>query len=165
MKARKLDSLQTRLYKRTSFAGIDECWEWTGSKLRGGYGGINYKYHLIQAHRASWIVHFGDIPDKMLVCHSCDNPSCVNPNHLFLGTARDNALDKVKKHRCNCSGENNGRSKLTLELANNIRILWNTKKFTKIKLGEIFGVSDTVIGMIIRNQLWINTNEKNLLVE
>lgn len=81
---------------------IDECWEWQGYRNKKNYGvtrigGRNSKAFL--AHRLSWTIHFGEIPHGMHVCHKCDNPSCVNPNHLFIGTNQDNIMDRVAKGR------------------------------------------------------------------
>lgn len=79
------------------------CWEWTASKKNTGYGqlGNGFGKAPLHAHRVSWEFHKGEIPKGLCVCHCCDNPSCVNPEHLFLGTAKDNAQDKIAKGRAN----------------------------------------------------------------
>lgn len=76
----------------------DYCWNWVGSKRRG-YGRFMFRDKIIGTHRISYIIHKGEIPKGMLICHKCDNPSCVNPDHLFLGTHKDNAHDCVIKGR------------------------------------------------------------------
>lgn len=95
----------------------------------------------------------------MFVCHHCDNPSCVNPNHLFLGTPQDNMDDKMKKgrHRWNppiLHGEDNPHSQLTWDDVNQIRLLYATEKHTLQELGDRFGVSKTNIGYIVKWQRW-----------
>jgi hypothetical protein len=77
------------------------CWEWQAAKLRRGYGqfGSGQGKRLILAHRMAWTLFVGKIPDGLCVLHKCDNPPCVNPNHLFLGTYKDNAEDMVAKNR------------------------------------------------------------------
>lgn len=79
----------------------DGCWQWTGARHPFGYGMLRQENsgQKITASRASWLIHFGDIPPGMYVCHKCDNPECTNPEHLFLGTATDNARDKENKGR------------------------------------------------------------------
>jgi hypothetical protein len=83
-----------RFFER--FNESSSCWNWTGGKNDKGYGRLGNKY----AHRISWEIHNGKkIPEGMFVCHHCDNPSCVNPSHLFIGTQKDNMRDMINKNR------------------------------------------------------------------
>jgi hypothetical protein len=77
----------------------DDCWNWLASKKWDGYGQVKFEGSMQTAHRTSWILHNGPVPEKLCVLHKCDNPGCVNPEHLFLGTQRDNVHDAIKKGR------------------------------------------------------------------
>lgn len=75
------------------------CWNWSGSKISNRYGGIQFGKEYRLAHRVSWELNFGKVPENMCVCHRCDNGLCVNPDHLFLGSHDDNMMDKAIKKR------------------------------------------------------------------
>lgn len=80
-------------------AGADACWPWTGALFRSGYGMIGIENQARRANRIAWQLTHGEIQPGLLVCHHCDNPPCVNPTHLFLGTAQDNTNDMMRKGR------------------------------------------------------------------
>jgi hypothetical protein len=141
----------------------DECWEWTGAKNPKGYGQMHTSQisPLIQAHRLSWeLDNKQEIPEGMLVCHSCDNPGCVNPAHLFLGTSSDNAQDAVRKGRQHlprvggrARGSKNGNSKLTEADVYEIRrALWTGAKQCRIAVS--FGVTPDCISQIKCGRNW-----------
>lgn len=96
----QIDSKARRRFEAKFVKGDpDECWEWIASRNQGGYGLFWYKYHHVGAHRIVWLLAYGEIPSGLEVCHKCDNPSCVNPEHLFLGTRYDNVSDMYQKGR------------------------------------------------------------------
>lgn len=134
------------------------CWEWVQGRFNGGYGKFNkraVKYGLSQyAHRTSWIIHFGPIPEDLQVCHRCDNPGCVNPQHLFLGTSQDNMQDASKKGRMNTwerlHGAQHGRAKLTLDQVRNIQGDDRPRK----EIAQEYGVSLSRISKIKQGSTW-----------
>ena len=112
------EAFKYRLLKNTKWNG--NCLEWTSKQIiksRGlekGYGAIRYKGKMMLTHRASWLIHKGEIPEGLMVLHHCDNPLCINPSHLFLGTAKDNSDDKIKKGRAPNQGKGKRKKKLTI---------------------------------------------------
>jgi len=100
-----------RFTNKVQIDDINTCHIWVGTKTQGKYGVFNWHKHRYMAHRIIWEWTYGEIPDKMLICHKCDNPSCVNIKHLFLGNYKDNMQDAVQKGRMKRS-PNAGRKKL-----------------------------------------------------
>ena len=138
----------------------DGCWNWTAGKTKKGYGHFGVNGKLLLAHRVSWEISNGQIPHDgsyhgICVLHRCDNPACVNPSHLFLGTNADNNRDKAVKGRCNSPvGEAQGLSKLTADKVRQIRRLNAVGDTTLHKLGATFGVHFTTIHDIVRGRTW-----------
>lgn len=88
-----------KVNKATGLGPDGECWEWTGHLMKFGYGVVRADGKVRKAHRVSYALNNGPVPDDMMVCHRCDNPSCVRPDHLFLGTQQDNMDDRMAKGR------------------------------------------------------------------
>lgn len=128
----------------------DGCWVWIAAKDKDGYGCIQSEGDKVRAHRVSWELHHGEIPPGLVICHHCDNPSCVNPDHLFLGTVGDNNADMYKKRR-NPRGKLHGMAKLCPDDVKAIRkIAGKTGK----DIAKAYGVSKSLVGMIRQRVIW-----------
>ena len=128
------------------------CWTWTGATLPWGYGKIGEQGKTPSAHRTSWEIHFGPVPDGMFVLHYCDNPPCTNPAHLFLGSNGDNRHDSVAKHR-HAYGSRFPQSKLTPELVRTIRRLYSASALQR-DLALLMGVTQTTISSVVTRRSW-----------
>lgn len=158
------------------------CWEWTGIISKHGYGQFHFGDCAANAHRVSYMVFKGPIKEKLLVCHSCDNRKCVNPDHLWLGTTKDNAQDCVKKGRMwlqqdtpetrvfkenfkkhiKC-GELHNRAKLTVEQVLFIREQYRTRYTRNLcsELASMFNVSNAAIRNCANGKNWKNLIKKD----
>ena len=141
-----------KLKERTEVNLESGCWIWTGGKLRGGYGSLRADGRTRAAHRVSFEIVRGPIPDGMDLLHSCDNPACVNPDHLSVGTDVDNSNDKIAKGRqARLKGSANGNAKLTEADVIAIR---DSKGATCSELMERYGASSSQITKIRSGRSW-----------
>lgn len=150
-----MGNLISRLDKKT-FYSPDGCWYWTGIVDHKGYGMIRFdgpKGFWKKAHRVSYEAYKGQIPEGLLVCHSCDNRRCINPDHLWLGTNKDNINDRDRKGRgADHSGENNSQAKITREQVEIIKSLSGKK--TQSEIGAMFGIAQCSVSAIVRDKRW-----------
>jgi hypothetical protein len=141
-----------RFWNKVDRKSSHDCWEWQGFR-RHEYGGFVFQKKKKYAHRFAWELENGEIPLKMIVCHTCDNTLCVNPKHLFLGTDLDNARDRSEKGRTP-AGIKSGMAKLTEKDVKEIRKLYAIGEYTQIELGKTYRVSQNCIGYIVRKETW-----------
>jgi len=158
------ESIISRFWSKVDISSPHECWEWTGAKGGNGYCYIYVEPKPMLAHRLSWIIHNGEIPEHdsfhgTCVCHHCDNPSCVNPAHLFLGTHKDNMKDRQNKGRSFIiparSGEENGNSVLKESDVLAIR-MWVELGYKQVRIAEAYRTSPKNVSRIVRRDTWRN---------
>lgn len=134
------------------------CWDWSGTIMesRGGYGYFRMNGRMFRAHRFSWKLAKGEIPEGLFVLHKCDNAKCVRPSHLFLGTHKDNMDDMVAKGRatgCPSKGEAASRSKLTEQQVLEIRALKNSGEIYP-NIRKRFGIAHNTAWSIVNRKTW-----------
>lgn len=145
------DYLQAKFWQKVK--KTPSCWLWTGSKALYGLFRVT-PHHRVGAHRYAYKLAFGEVPNGMLVCHKCDVPICVNPDHLFLGTPRDNADDMIQKGRANPPyGDRSGRKKLSYAIVQDIRKAYISG--VRIKdLATHYGVRREAIYLAVKYKTW-----------
>lgn len=149
-------TLADRFWRKVEKGKKFECWEWLGWQTPAGYGSIQRggkNSPTLLAHRVCYEIHNGKIPDGLFVMHSCDNPSCVNPSHLSLGTPKDNTGDMINKGRHNFVaplGTENGKSILTPDL---VRYIRKSPK-NNAELGREIGVSINAVRAVRIGRTW-----------
>lgn len=138
------------------------CWEWTGALNHCGYGTFWFNNKTVHAHRLSWVIaNNRHVPKGKLTLHKCDNPKCVRPDHLFIGTQRDNVYDCLNKNRrAKLFGESHGRSKFTSEQVNAIKIMRKDFGIGCQILADWTGVTKVAISSICRGKNWKYENNK-----
>lgn len=155
--------LSDRFWPKVIRRGDDECWGWSGARDVFGYGvlGAGRGRGTLGAHRVSWELHNGPIPDGLHVLHKCDNPPCCNPKHLFLGTVKDNSVDCARKGRVRggmpkgkSRGVANAQARLTDDAVLDIRNAYAAGGETYFTLADRYGVCSETIGQIVRGEHW-----------
>lgn len=144
-----------RFFNKVSIPDLDGCWCWTGARVRGRYGHFSSspdgRRRLVYSHRWSWEYYFGPIPEGIDVLHKCDNPPCVNPRHLFVGTHAENMADMARKGRANPpKGEKNIRAELNDEKVRFIR----SSNLSVRELARLYGVGPTCIHHARTGRTW-----------
>lgn len=151
----------------------DACWGWTGGRTKAGYGVVRAGARQIYAHRLSYQINVGPIPDGLWALHHCDNPPCTNPTHLFAGTASDNAKDRQQKGRSGPFnlrhikgprpasarfGTSNNAAKMTDEEILEIRRLYADGAMSQRALARRFGIHQSGVSRIISCKIWTRTS-------
>lgn len=135
---------ESRLLEKVNSTDPNKCWEWQAAHTKRGYGCFAYQGRQDMAHRVSYKLFVGAIPANHDVCHKCDNPACINPGHLFVGTRSDNMQDMAQK------GRHSSPRKLSPAKERKVRHLYASGNFSQSQLGQMFGMSQTGIGKLIR---------------
>jgi hypothetical protein len=133
-------------------AGPNGCWLWTGTKVRLGYGQFRMRNKRWQTHRLAYVLTYGPVPADKFVCHKCDNPTCCNPDHMFVGTPADNMIDKMNKGRAP-HGELNKMSRYTTAQVLEIRRL-AAAGISERKIREVLGIGRGSVAQIIAGNTW-----------
>lgn len=142
------DFLKLAISERSIPEPNSGCWLWTASTNKG-YGSFQHKNKSILAHRLSWEIVNGPIPDGLVACHKCDTPACINPDHIFLGTQKDNGIDMANKQR-HAAGKRGFGEKLTRLQAEKIR----ADPRTQAVIASSYGVSAALVSRIKGNLAW-----------
>jgi len=149
-----IDKFAESFWEKVLIKGEEECWEWQRALQGKGYGSVSVgKGKTELAHRVAYHLTNGEIPVGMSIMHKCDNRKCCNPSHLILGTNLDNALDMVAKGR-QAKGEAHGMSKLTMEEAEKMRMLYQDDEISFSDLGSKFGVSGRTARGVVKGDYW-----------
>jgi hypothetical protein len=148
------ESTTARFLSKINFEDEDECWEWKAGKQSKKYGSFGIRPGKSElAHRVSYVYFVGEIPEELIVMHSCDNRLCCNPNHLRVGTIAENNQDAIGKGR-NAKGEKNGHSKLTEEKVLEIRELFEIEEMTIREIARQYRMSYSGIHNIVHEKYW-----------
>lgn len=151
-KGKMNESIISRFSRKIDRPDTRGCWNWKRAKNKKGYGVFRTADGTVLAHRLQWMMTNGRIPEGIKVLHTCDNPACVNPAHLFLGTDDDNSKDMIKKGRQR-KGSSHGRCKLNEDQVRQIRFMHQNGARQK-ELVQKFGVAQQTISHVLCHDYW-----------
>lgn len=139
------------------------CWLWSGAITPNGYPNFSWRPGKIYlGHRFSYLIYKGEFDRSLLVCHTCDTPSCVNPEHLFLGTVTDNNADRDRKGRFNVlNGSRNGMAKLNEEKVREIKALIKLGVSFR-KIGKMYGIDPSIPHRIKDGKVWKHVDGRSI---
>lgn len=161
-KVRPLRPVEDRFWEKVDRLGDNECWLWTAGDDGKGYGQLRVDGQALKAHRISYELHYGPIPDGFEVCHDCDNPSCVNPAHLQIGTHKENMHDSISKGRASMpppnqvEGETNGRAQYTNAQVRDFRNQFPALNISVGKFAQMHNVPLASMWRIIKRRTYKN---------
>jgi hypothetical protein len=166
---RRKDKIESRFFAKI-VKNSDGCWYWIAHRDSGGYGNFRMNGRLEKAHRASWMIHSGEISKGIEVCHKCDNPPCVNPEHLFLGTPKENMQDCIAKKRfmspariaAQTRGSDRYNAKLNEDQVREVHAMF-ARGISKAKIARHFGVSYSCTNNILLGISWKHLIVKGVL--
>lgn len=135
-----------RFWAKVDLSNPRDCWNWIGAAHESGYGAFSINHKTVYAHRLVWEIANGPIQNGLFVCHHCDNPACVNPKHLFLGTARDNYEDSAIKGRCR--GTHRPKTQIPTGLLKKLRTIREIYGISQVQLGSMIDKNSSLISLI-----------------
>lgn len=152
-----ITNIEDRLH--TYIRRTSTCWIWTGYKGHYGYGKVtDDDGKQVRAHRYLYEMFKGKIPKGMNVLHKCDNTACVNPEHLFLGSQKDNVKDMMSKGRGGYKkfcGEAHHNRKLDMNKVKKMREMWESKKYSQYQIASKFNISQQVVSKVVNYKAWL----------
>ena len=144
-------ALRERYMQKVDVRSPDECWTWTAASLQTGYGLFRFGKRMVLAHRIALEIETGKpLPDGAVVCHICDNPRCVNPSHLVIGTSKENSQDMVAKGR-SVNGESRDNAKLTND---DVLAIRSQRNISASEFARMLGVTQSLVSGVRRGQRW-----------
>jgi len=143
---------EERFWLKVNKTSEEDCWNWTGALQSKGYGILRVDDKRISAHRFSWILSNGNIPNKLLVLHKCDNKRCINPNHLYIGTQIDNMRDRAIRNPVPSESFGSGKTKLSHSDILSIRSI---KGKSQQIIASMFNISQKTVSNILRNNSYL----------
>lgn len=149
------EQIEARFWSYVDIRGMDECWPWKRARSKKNYGRFAIKYRVVNAQRVAYVLANGPFDESLFILHSCDNPCCQNPNHLRVGTNKENHEEKMAKGRQGAAhGERSGRAKLKTNQVLEMRKIFAAGGVTKAQIAKMFSIAAITVSNIINRKRW-----------